>query len=90
MSRTTPSASHCVTTHEAKTHLSRLLTRVCAGEQLVILRGTRPIARLVPFDAERSTSPNRPPVGTVTSAPVQWDDDAFAPLDDTALGNWGL
>lgn len=34
--------------HEAKTHLSRLLQRVAAGEEVVIRRGSRPVARLVP------------------------------------------
>jgi prevent-host-death family protein len=36
--------------HEAKTHLSRLLRRVAAGEEIVIARGGRPVARLVPVD----------------------------------------
>lgn len=34
--------------HEAKTHLSRLLARVEAGEQVVISRHGEPVARLVP------------------------------------------
>lgn len=34
--------------HEAKTHLSRLLRRVAAGEEIVITSGGRPAARLVP------------------------------------------
>jgi prevent-host-death family protein len=38
-----------VNTHEAKTHLSRLLKRVAAGEEIVISRAGEPIARLVPF-----------------------------------------
>jgi len=33
---------------EAKTHLSRLLARVEAGEEIVISRYGRPVARLVP------------------------------------------
>jgi prevent-host-death family protein len=37
--------------HEAKTHLSRLLRRVAAGEEIVITSSGRPTARLVPFDA---------------------------------------
>jgi prevent-host-death family protein len=37
-----------VTVHEAKTHLSRLLRRVEAGEEIIIVRGTVPVARLVP------------------------------------------
>lgn len=33
--------------HEAKTHLSRLLRAVEEGEDVVIVRGSRPVARLV-------------------------------------------
>jgi len=35
--------------HEAKTHLSRLLRRVAAGEIIVIAKGGMPLARLVPI-----------------------------------------
>lgn len=35
--------------YEAKTHLSQLLDRVAAGEEIVIARAGRPIARLVPL-----------------------------------------
>jgi prevent-host-death family protein len=38
-----------VNIHEAKTHLSRLLSRVAAGEEVVIARAGEPVARLVPF-----------------------------------------
>jgi prevent-host-death family protein len=38
-----------VNIHEAKTHLSRLVERVEAGEEIVIARGGRPVARLVPL-----------------------------------------
>lgn len=34
--------------HEATTHLSQRLRRVSAGEEVVILRGRQPVARLVP------------------------------------------
>lgn len=39
-----------VNTHEAKTHLSRLLKRVAAGEEIVIARAGTPVARLVPLE----------------------------------------
>jgi antitoxin (DNA-binding transcriptional repressor) of toxin-antitoxin stability system len=42
-----------VTVQEAKTHLSRLLRRVEAGETVVIRRGREPVAMLV-----------RPPAGS--------------------------
>lgn len=37
-----------VNIHEAKTHLSKLLRRVTAGEEIVIARAGKPVARLVP------------------------------------------
>ena len=36
--------------HEAKTHLSRLIERVQAGEEFVIAKAGRPAARLVPLE----------------------------------------
>jgi prevent-host-death family protein len=38
--------------HEAKTHLSRLVERVQAGEEFVIAKAGKPAARLVPLAAE--------------------------------------
>ena len=37
-----------VTVHAAKTHLSKLIERACAGEDVVIARGRTPVVRLVP------------------------------------------
>jgi prevent-host-death family protein len=42
--------SETVTVTEAKTQLSRLLERVGAGEEIVIRRGQRPVAKLVRYD----------------------------------------
>jgi prevent-host-death family protein len=42
-----------VSVHEAKTHLSRLLVRVESGEDIVIARAGRPVARLVPVRRTR-------------------------------------
>ena len=47
-----------VNVHAAKTHLSRLLERVEAGEEVVIARAGRPVARLVPFRPRRE--PRKP------------------------------
>jgi prevent-host-death family protein len=38
--------------YDAKTRLSELLVRVEAGDQVVITRQGRPIARLVPYEAQ--------------------------------------
>ena len=39
-----------VNIHEAKTHLSRLIERVQAGEEIIIAKAGRPAARLVPIE----------------------------------------
>lgn len=36
--------------HEAKTHLSRLVDRAAAGEDIVIGRAGKPVARVVPYE----------------------------------------
>lgn len=41
-----------VNVHEAKTHLSRLLARVEEGEDIVIARASKPVARLSRYVAE--------------------------------------
>jgi prevent-host-death family protein len=41
---------------EAKTHLSGLLDRVARGERLTITKRGKPVAMLVPFEPERSTT----------------------------------
>ncbi len=42
-----------VNIHAAKTHLSRLIDKVAAGEEVVIARAGKPVARLVPLAPER-------------------------------------
>jgi prevent-host-death family protein len=42
-----------VNIHEAKTHLSRLIERVEAGEEITLARAGRPVARIVPYAARR-------------------------------------
>jgi prevent-host-death family protein len=51
-------ADSTVNIHEAKTHLSRLVERVEGGEEVVIARAGRPVARLIPFRAR--TAPRAP------------------------------
>ena len=42
--------------HEAKTHLSRLLDRVRAGDEIIIAKAGKPVARLVPLERSRRAS----------------------------------
>lgn len=43
-----------INVHEAKTHLSRLLERVAAGEAIVLAKNGKPIARLIPYRPDKS------------------------------------
>lgn len=50
--------SRMVNVHAAKTSFSRLLERAEAGEEIIIARAGKPVARLVPLRAGRA--PRRP------------------------------
>jgi prevent-host-death family protein len=43
-----------VNIHEAKTNFSRLIERVLGGEEIVIGKAGKPVARLVPYREERT------------------------------------
>ncbi len=66
--------------HEAKTHLSRLLRRVAGGEEIVIAKAGRPLARLVPFE---EAPPRRTP-GT-SAGRIVIGEDFDDPLPDEIL-----
>jgi prevent-host-death family protein len=69
-----------VNTHEAKTHLSRLLRRVAAGEEIVIANRGVPVARLIPV----STKEPKRKLGMYRDT-IKIADDFDAPLPDEIL-----
>ena len=69
-----------VNIHEAKTHLSRLLRKVAAGEEVVISRAGKPVARLVPL-----AEPQRPRELGRDRGKIWIADDFDAPLPDDFL-----
>ncbi|HEY1274225.1 MAG TPA: type II toxin-antitoxin system Phd/YefM family antitoxin [Thermoleophilaceae bacterium] len=72
-----------VNVHEAKTHLSRLLEEVENGDEIVIARAGKPVAKLVPHAA---TEPRRP-----GGAEGQiWIADDFDELDEQIARDFGL
>lgn len=70
-----------VNIHEAKTHLSRLLQKVAAGEEVTIARAGVPVARLVRVPTEKK---NIRPLG-FDRGRVWVADDFDAPLPDDLL-----
>lgn len=49
--------SETVTVTEAKTQLSKLLERVGAGEEIVIRRGHKPVAKIVGYTVSKRRKP---------------------------------
>lgn len=80
-----------VKVHEAKTHLSRLLAEVEAGEEIVIARGNKPIARLIPAPKDAATleeirAKRISAFGSMKGMLSEADlDEAFRPLPDDII-----
>ena len=75
-----------VATNEAKTHLSSLLQDVTKGETIVISRGRKRLAKLVPYEEPVA----RPRVGEVIDSPLVIPDEALRPMNEQELQSWGL
>lgn len=69
-----------VNIHEAKTHLSRLLERVAGGEEIIIAKAGKAVARLVPLEAP----PKRRQLGRLRGR-LNVPDDFDKPLSDAEL-----
>jgi prevent-host-death family protein len=61
-----------VNIHEAKTHFSKLVARAEAGEEVVIARNGKPVAKLVPFAEQKEPRRLGEWEGKVWLAP-DWD-----------------
>jgi len=46
-----------VTIHQAKTNLSRLIEKASRGEEVIIARGSKPVARLVAIEVKGNRQP---------------------------------
>jgi prevent-host-death family protein len=70
-----------VNVHEAKTHLSRLLDRAHAGEEIILSKAGKPYARLVPLAPEPERRPGQ-------LAGLKVPASFFEPLPDDELDAW--
>ncbi|MDE2652738.1 MAG: type II toxin-antitoxin system prevent-host-death family antitoxin [Gemmatimonadota bacterium] len=71
-----------VNVHDAKTHLSRLLAQVEAGEEVIIARRGRPVVRLVPYRGQGKRQPD------VLKGRIEVPDSFFDPLPKRELKAW--
>jgi antitoxin (DNA-binding transcriptional repressor) of toxin-antitoxin stability system len=72
-----------VSVHEAKTHLSRLIEKVLAGEEVVIARNKEPVVRLV----REGPAETKPLLGLLKGQ-VAFDDSFYDPLPEEELARW--
>jgi len=73
-----------VNIHEAKTHLSRLVEEAAEGEEIIIAKAGRPIARIValPVDKPRKLG--------LLKGKFTIPDDFDAPLPNDVLRDFGI
>lgn len=64
----------------AKTHLSRLVEEVVAGEEIVLAKAGKPLVKLVPYAPAKAARVGGQLAGQIWEAPDCWaaDDDVFA------------
>lgn len=73
-----------VNVHEAKTHLSKLLAEVEKGHEIILARGGKPVAKIVPFLHKKNRFKFNDLKGKI------WMADDFDDLPDELLKEWDL
>ncbi len=61
--------------HEAKTHFSKLLEKVASGEEVIISKAGKPVAKLVPYQPAAAPRIGGFLAGQIWQAPDCWEDD---------------
>jgi prevent-host-death family protein len=72
--------------HDAKTNLSRIISRVEHGEEIIISRAGRPVAKVIPLEGKVQRTGRGSLRGQLTLAP-DWDSD---PVNDVIAADFGL
>jgi prevent-host-death family protein len=72
-----------VTIHQAKTNLSRLIEKASEGEEVIIARGSKPVARLVPVGEIRGRRQPGSLKGKLHVGP-----EFSEPLSKSELASW--
>jgi prevent-host-death family protein len=72
-----------VTIHQAKTNLSRLIRKASEGEEIVIARGSKPVAKLVPVGEVKGKRQPGSLKGKLRIGP-----EFFEPLPPEELAGW--
>ncbi|KAA6455983.1 type II toxin-antitoxin system prevent-host-death family antitoxin [Acidobacteria bacterium AB60] len=77
------------TVHQAKTQFSRLLKEVEAGKEVIVMRGKKPVAKLVPVEQPGKEELPFRLLGAYRGK-IAFDDSALAPATDEDLIEMGF
>jgi prevent-host-death family protein len=72
------------TVHQAKTQFSRLLKEAEAGKEVIVMRGKKPVAKIVPIEPSQEEKAPFRLLGAYRGK-ISWTEDAFDPLTDKEL-----
>jgi len=70
-----------VNIHEAKTHLSRLIERALAGEEVIVAKSGKPLVRITPI------APKKPVLGSARGT-VTYTEGWDEPMMEAELAEW--
>jgi prevent-host-death family protein len=73
------------TVHQAKTNLSKLLRKAANGEEVIIARGKKPVAKLVALDI-----PGKKRVPGSLKGKIRIHASFFDPMSKEELAEWGI
>jgi prevent-host-death family protein len=77
------------TVHQAKTHFSRLLKEAEAGKEIIVMRGKKPVAKIVAISEPAAEKVPFRLIGAYRGR-IHADDEAFAPASDEDLIEMGF
>jgi prevent-host-death family protein len=78
------------TVHQAKTQFSRLLKEAEAGQEVIVMRGSKPIAKIVAIEPPEPEAELPFRLMGAYRGKVSWTADAFDPMTDEELIECGL
>lgn len=77
------------TVHQAKTNFSRILKEVEAGQEVIVMRGKKPVAKIVALDQPKKQELPFRLLGAYRGK-IRFDDSIFAPASDEELREMGF
>ena len=77
------------TVHQAKTNFSRILKEVESGQEVIVMRGKKPVAKIVAINEPAAEKLPFRLIGAFRGK-VHYDDSVFDPLTDEELVEYGF